>query len=79
MVSVIGTVEIDGEDYEVVHWFSLVRCLVVYEGLYALADEENGEWDLSGEPASSDEAKVITTFTESTNNKTIISVTKEDP
>jgi hypothetical protein len=63
--------------YEVVHSFSPYRCLIKYNGLYVLADLNDGTWDLSGDPASPSETAVIKTFTSTTDDTTVTTVTKE--
>lgn len=72
------TVNVDGKDYEVVHSFSENRCLVNYDGLFVLVDQNSmGEWDLSGEPANAEEKVVIADATASMNDVSILKITKE--
>ena len=50
----------DGNDYEVAYEFESGRKIIVYAGLYVLVDPvENGEYELSGEPARVDELPIL--------------------
>jgi hypothetical protein len=83
MVSIIaGTsrVRIDDVSYEIVYSFSANRVLILYEGLFVLADRnlDDGVWALSGEPASPEENKIIAGFDRSMQDTTITTATKKD-
>lgn len=68
-----------GVYYDVAHFFSEVRAVIVYEGLYVLVDMDpaTGEWDLSGEPARPDEKSVLEELTASMKDRSVVTVTKE--
>lgn len=69
----------DGTKCEVYRFFGRLqtRALVKYQGLYVFVDFFGGDWDLSGEPASADEAVVLAEATASMRDRTIVDVEKE--
>jgi hypothetical protein len=67
------SVSIDGADYEVAHTFSSTRLLVNYDGLFVLVDRDpaSGAVQLSGTPATPDEAVVMKQFVQDATTVTI--------
>lgn len=74
----MSTVKISGIDYEVAHFFSDVRALVKYEGLFVLADkvESTDDWELSGETARPEEKHIIAELTAPMEDQSIVTIVK---
>lgn len=71
-------ITIDGKTYAVAHSFSESRCVINFDGLFALADKNpSGTWDLSGEPAHGEEKAVLAALIAPMQDQSIITETKE--
>lgn len=72
------TIIIDGVEYEVARRISGRRVIVDYGGLFVLADDNDEGWTLSGDPATPEEASMLRELTAGMEDKTILTVTKDD-
>ena len=57
--SFMDDVTVDGKSYKVLHRFSETRAIVDFDGEKVLVDMTDGEWDLSGRPATDEEGPVL--------------------
>lgn len=70
---------VDGKTYSVEHTFGPGRCVINFDGLFVLCDQNSdGTWDLSGEPArDGEEKKVLKELTAPMEGKSILTVIKD--
>lgn len=70
------TVNIDGAEYAVLCLLTGTRVIIDYGGAVVLADCVGGSWDLSGDPATPDEQKIIDRILAPEMDTTVVTVTK---
>ena len=71
------SVTVEGKPYPVVNQIRDDRAIINFDGLFVLVDLTSGNWELSGQTASLEEGKLIQELCAPTNDKTVVTVTKE--
>jgi len=71
-------ISIDGKSYAVVRQLREDRVIIDFDGMFVFADCMWGAWDLSGVPASLEEGKILQELCAPTNDKTVVTIIKDD-
>ena len=71
-------INIDNKIYNIVQSIRDNRAIIDFDGLFVFVDFINGSWELSGDTGTAEERAIIKKLCEPTNDKTIVTIEKDD-